>query len=173
MVLVFTKFHGVMAIPLRHRLSVSVLGSLWVLSENWLLFWGYYPDRINQYNLVPGSVSKIALKCLIILYFTSAQCNWGLRRLKVKKNIKVEVKNRKNRKIRSQRSLVVLHLRSLIGGRIRRASSVVSHVCDPNDIRQVFDMYHYARYIREWRSYHLICVREAVHRERHKEGADR
>ena len=91
----------------------------------------------------------------------------------VKKNIKVEVKIRKNRKIRSQRSLVVLHLRSLIGGRIRRASSVVSHVCDPNDIRQVFDMYHYARYIREWRPHDLIYVREAVHRERHEEGADR
>ena len=91
----------------------------------------------------------------------------------VKKIIKVEVKNRKNRKIRSQRSLVVLHLRSLIGGRIRRASSVVSHVCDPNDIRHAFDMYHYARYIREWRPHDLIYVREAVHRERHEEGADR
>ena len=94
----------------------------------------------------------------------------------VKKIIKVEVKNRKNRKIRSQRSLVVLHLRSLrslIGGRIRRASSVVSHVCDPNDIRHACDMYHYARYIREWRPHDLIYVREAVHRERHEEGADR
>ena len=91
----------------------------------------------------------------------------------VKKNIKVEVKIRKIRKIRSQRSLVVLHLRSLIGGRTRRASSVVSHVCDPNDIRHAFDMYHYARYIREWRPHDLIYVREAVHRERHEEGADR
>ena len=90
----------------------------------------------------------------------------------MKKIIKVEVKNRKNRKIRSQRSLVVLHLRSLrslIGGRIRRASSVVSHVCDPNDIRHAFDMYHYARYIREWRPHDLIYVREAVHCECHEE----
>ena len=88
----------------------------------------------------------------------------------MKKNIKVEVKNRKNREIRSQRSLVVSHLRSLIGGRIRRASSVVSHVCDPNDIRHAFGMYHYARYIREWRPHDLIYVRDAVHRERHEEG---
>ena len=68
---------------------------------------------------------------------------------------------------------MVLHLRSLIGGRIRRASSVVSHVCDPNDIRHAFGMYHHARYIREWRPHDLIYVREAVHRERHEEGADR
>ena len=88
----------------------------------------------------------------------------------VKKIIKVEVKNRKNREIRSQRSLVVSHLRSLIGGRIQRASSVVSHVCDPNDIRHAFGMYHYARYIREWRPHDLIYVRDAVHRERHEEG---
>ncbi len=91
----------------------------------------------------------------------------------VKKNIKVEVKNRKNRKIRSQRRWWCCTFGSLIGGRIRRASSVVSHVCDPNDIRHAFGMYHYARYIREWRPHDLIYVREAVHRERHEEGADR
>ena len=68
---------------------------------------------------------------------------------------------------------MVLHLRSLIGGRIRRASSVVSHVFNPNDIRHAFGMYHYARYIRELRPYDLIYVREAVHRERHEGGADR
>ena len=91
----------------------------------------------------------------------------------VKKNIKVEVKNRKNREIRSHTAIGGVHLRSLIGGRIRRASSVVSHVCDPNDIRHAFGMYHHARYIREWRPHDLIYVREAVHRERHEEGADR
>ena len=55
----------------------------------------------------------------------------------------------------------------------QRASFVIPHVCDPNDIQGTFDTYHHAHYIREWRSCHHICVREAVHRERHEEGADR
>ena len=37
----------------------------------------------------------------------------------------------------------------LIGDQMRRASFVILHVCDPNDIQGPFDMYHYAHYIRE------------------------
>ena len=61
----------------------------------------------------------------------------------------------------------------LIGDQMRRASFVIAHVCDPNDIQRPFDMYHNAHYIRERRSYHPICVREAVHREHNEEDADR
>ena len=43
---------------------------------------------------------------------------------------------------------VLLHV-DLIGDQMRRASFVISHVCDPNDIQGPFDMYHNAHYIRE------------------------
>ena len=73
MVLVFTKFHGVMAIPLRQRLAVFPCSAACGCSQKT----GYYFEDITliapkQYNLVPGSASKIALKCLIILYITFA-----------------------------------------------------------------------------------------------------
>ena len=42
---------------------------------------------------------------------------------------------------------VLLHV-DLIGDQMRRASFVISHVCDPNDIQGPFDMYHYAHYAR-------------------------
>ena len=89
----------------------------------------------------------------------------------VKKIIKVEVKNRKNREIRSLRSLVVSHDPSLEAGYGAHPPLFLTSA-----IQMIFGMPLICiimRAIREWRPHDLIYVREAVHRERHEEGADR
>jgi len=69
--------------------------------------------------------------------------------MKLKKFMKMGSFSSKIAKFDAQRSLRAGLPVNLIGDQMRRASFVIAHVCDPNDIQRPFDMYHNAHYIRE------------------------